>query len=171
VIKGILSFDWALWFFWIMATTWGWLLGGFILPGLTLVTSGFMIAVFQWFVLQGRISRPWRWIVATSIGWIGGYFITLFLLPQEFETLTGMIIGLTTGIAQWLILRRELHWAGWWIIFSVIGWTTGLTLLPGVMLTGTMAGALTGIALEVLLRHPKIKTIHTRTSSPNLLDL
>ena len=154
-----------------MATTWGWLLGGFILPGLTLVTSGFMIAVFQWLVLQGRISRPWRWIVATSIGWIGGYFITLFLLPRELETLTGMIIGLTTGIAQWLILRRELHWAGGWIVFSIIGWTTGLTLLPGIMLTGTMAGALTGIALEVLLRHPKLKTLHVQGTSPNLLDL
>ena len=68
-----------------------------------------------------------------------------------------LIIGLTVGIAQWVILRRELHWAGWWIIFSIIGWTTGLTLLPGVMLTGTMAGVLTGIALEILLRHPRLK--------------
>lgn len=154
-----------------MAVTWGWLLGGFILPGLTIVISGFMIGVFQWLVLQGRIVRPWHWIVATSIGWTAGYFFAFFMLPQELETLTGMTIGLTTGIAQWMVLRREFHWAGWWIIFSVIGWTTGLTLLPGVMLTGTMAGALTGIALEVLLRHPKLKTMHIQGTSPNLLDL
>ena len=171
MIKRILSFDWALWFFWIMATTWGWLLGGFILPGLTLLTSGFMIAVFQWLVFQGRISRPWNWIIATVIGWTAGYFIALFILPQELETLTGMIIGLTTGIAQWLILRRELHWAGWWIVFSAMGWTTGLTLLPGVMLTGTIAGALTGLALEILLRNPKRGPIHLQPSNINRHDL
>lgn len=164
MIKRILSFDWALWFFWIMATTWGWLLGSFF-SGLALVISGFMVAVFQWLVLQGRIARPWHWIVATSIGWIAGYFITLFLLPQEFEALEGMIIGLTTGFTQWLILRREFHWAGWWIIFSLIGWTTGLTLLPGILLTGTMAGALTGLCLEVLLRNPRPKRMVTGPSS------
>lgn len=165
MIKTILSFDWALWFFWIMAVTWGWLLGGFLLPGLTLVISGFMVGVFQWLVLQGRIAQPWRWIVATSIGWIAGYFLTLFLLPQGLEVFEGLILGLTTGTAQFLILRQEFHWAGWWIIFSIIGWTTGLTLLPGILLTGTMAGALTGLCLEILLRNPKPKAMITSPSS------
>jgi len=164
VITKILSFDWAVWFFWIMATTWGWLLGGFILPGLTLVISGFMVAVFQWLVLQGRVTRPWFWIIATSIGWIAGYLLTFYLLPKELEILTGMMLGLTTGVAQWIILRREFHWAGWWIIFSMIGWTTGLNLLPGILLTGTMAGAITGLCLEILLRNPKPKTIATSPS-------
>jgi len=159
VIRRVLSFDWALWFFWIMATTWGWLLGSLILPGVTMIIAGVLIGIFQWLVLQGRIANSWRWIAATSVGWIVGYLITLFLLPNEFEFLQGMVIGLTTGFAQWMILRQELHWAGWWIIFSVIGWTTGLTLLPGVLLTGTMAAALTGIALEILLRNPKSKTV------------
>ena len=153
-----------------MAVTWGWLLGGFILPGLTIVISGFMVGVFQWLVLQGRIVRPWHWIVATSVGWTAGYFLAFFILPQELETLTGMIIGLTTGIAQWMVLRREFHFAGWWIIFSIIGWTTGLTLLPGILLTGTMAGALTGLALEVLLRYPKLKTISSQASSSDSID-
>jgi hypothetical protein len=93
-------------------------LGGFILPGLALVTSGFMVAIFQWLVLQGRVPRPWRWIVTTTIGWIAGYLIAFYLLPPELETLTGMVIGLTTGIAQWIILRREVHWAGWWIVLA-----------------------------------------------------
>jgi hypothetical protein len=134
-----------------MATTLGWLLGGLILSGLTLVTSGFLVGIFQWLVLNGRIARPWRWIPATIAGWSLGYLISFFLLPQELE---GAVIGFTTGIAQWVILRREVRWSGWWIIFSLIGWTTGLNLLPGLMLTGTMAGALTGVCLEVLLRNP-----------------
>lgn len=143
-----------------MATTLGWLFGGLILPGLALVTSGILVGIFQWLVLQGRMHRPWRWIVATSAGWITGYLISFFALPQELQ---GTVIGLTTGIAQWTILRRTVQWSGWWIIFSMIGWATGLTLLPGVLLTGTMAGALTGIPLEILLRSPKRKGIPNGT--------
>src|SRR5512138_3790009 len=147
-----------------MATTWGWLLGNFLLSGLTLVISGFMVAVFQWLVLQGRVSRPWLWIITTTIGWTAGYLITFYLLPSELGSLTGMVIGLAAGIAQWIILRRELHWAGWWIVFSTIGWTTGLNLIPGIFSTGIMAGTLTGICLEVLLRSPKPKTIAAGSS-------
>jgi hypothetical protein len=159
VISKILSFDWALWFFWIMATTWGWLFGGLVIPGVAFVISGFLIGIFQWLVLQGRLTRPWLWILATSIGWVTGYFMSFFLVPPGLEVFEGIVIGLMTGIAQWIVLRREFHFAGWWIVFSIIGWVTGLTLLPGVFLTGTMAGALTGLALEILLRFPKPKPI------------
>jgi hypothetical protein len=154
VISKILSFNWALWFFWIMATTLGWLFGGLILPGLAIVTSGILVGIFQWLVLQGRILRPWRWIVATSLGWVAGYLISFYALPEELQ---GIVIGLTTGFAQWTVLRGTVQWSGWWIVFSVIGWTTGLTLLPGILLTGTMAGAFTGIPLEILLRFPNAK--------------
>jgi hypothetical protein len=159
VISGILSFDWALWFFWIMATTLGWLLGGFIFSGQTFIISGFLVGIFQWLVLQDRISRPWRWVVFTFSGWTVGYLITFFAIPREYEMINGMVIGSTTRIAQWMILRRELYWAGWWI---VIGLTTGLTLLPGVLLTGTMAGVLTGPVLVILLCHPKLTTSHAK---------
>lgn len=141
-----------------MATTLGWLLGRFILPGISLVTSGFLVSVFQWLVLQGRIFRPWRWIIATTLGWTSGYLIALFLLPPGLEVLEGLVIGLITGIAQWIILRSQVQWAGWWIIFSVIGWVTGLTLVPGILSTGTMAGSLTGLCLEILARFPKRAT-------------
>jgi hypothetical protein len=157
VISKILSFDWALWFFWIMATALGWFLGGLISSPLTIVISGFLVGIFQWLVLQGQITRPWRWIFSSFCGWIIGYPITFIGAFREFEIFDGAIIGLTVGIAQWVILRSELRWAGWWIIFSIVGWTTGLTLLPGVIITGTMAGVLTGIALEILLRHPRLK--------------
>jgi hypothetical protein len=140
-----------------MATTLGWFLGGLISSLLTFVIAGFLIGVFQWLVLQGRIARPWRWIYYSFFGWTIGYFITMFGVLREFEVFDGAIIGLTVGFAQWMILRSELRWAGWWIIFSIIGWTTGMTLLPGIMLTGTMAGVLNGIALEILLRHPILK--------------
>jgi hypothetical protein len=166
VISVILSFDWALAFFWIMATTLGWFLGELIPGGLSFAVAGLLIGVFQSLVLQGRIGGTWRWMVSTFSSWTLAYFIFFFWLPREMDILDGAILGLAVGIAQWLILRRELRWAGWWIIFSVMGWVTGLTLLPGALLTGTMAGALTGLALEILLRHPRPGTIGDRSSGP-----
>jgi hypothetical protein len=148
-----------------MATTLGWLLGSFLLPGVALVTSGILVSVFQWFVLQGRIARPWRWIIVTSVGWFAGYLIAFLLVPQELNFFEGMIIGLAAGLAQWIVLRREVNWAGWWILFSMIGWTTGITLMPGLLLTGTMAGALTGFFLEILLRFSKSKAAAASISS------
>jgi hypothetical protein len=154
VVSKILALNWALWFFWIMATTVGWFLGGLIFSNLAFITSGFAVGIFQWLVLQGHIAHPWRWVVATIAGWTAGYFAVFFGIPQEFATLHGLVMGLTTGLAQWIVLRHELNWSGWWIVFSGIGWTTGLTLFPGVMLTGTLVGVLTGLPLIVLLRVP-----------------
>ena len=161
----ILSFDWALWFQWIMATTLGWILGGLFFSGIPLIASGVAASILQWLVLQGRLSRPWRWVLASTAGWTAGYIFIILALPDELGFLSGVVLGLAVGLAQWLILRAELYWAGWWIVFSVMGWTTGLTLLPGFLLTGTMAGSFTGIALEVLTRSPKPKPVQDPEST------
>lgn len=149
------SLDWALWFLWIMATTLGWVLGRFLLPNISFVTIGIGMGVLQWLVLQHRLRKAWRWIIATTLGWLLGSTLILASLPEGMDFLAGVIIGITTGTAQWLVLRNELYWAGWWIVISVIAWTTGMALLPGVMLTGVMAGAITGLALILLIRFPK----------------
>lgn len=150
-----LSLDWALWFLWIMATTLGWILGRFLLPNLAFVTVGIGLAILQWLVLQHRIRKSWRWMVATALGWLLGSTLILAFPPEGMDFLAGIIIGITTGTAQWLVLRSELDWAGWWIVISVVAWTTGMALLPGVMLTGVMAGAISGLALILLIRFPK----------------
>lgn len=59
------------------------------------------------------------WVIATTIGgiifgaWIFGnedYFSFIFM--------TGLIIG----VAQWLILRHYIPYAGWWILATFLGW-------------------------------------------------
>jgi len=56
------TFDWVLWFQWMMATTLGWFLGGILVPGIGLLTSGIGIGVFQSFILVGWFERSWRWM-------------------------------------------------------------------------------------------------------------
>ena len=151
-----LVFDWVFWFQWLMATSLGWVLGRFLLPNLAFVIIGVALGVLQWITLQQRLRHAWRWIVATAVGWSLGSGIILFFMPNVMDFIAGVVIGITTGTAQWMILRREIHWAGWWIVINVVAWTTGLALLPGILLTGILAGLVTGTALALLFQAPKL---------------
>ena len=151
------SFDWYFWFQWMMATTAGWILGRFLLPNLAMVVIGVGIGVLQFFVLQFKIRRAWRWIVATVLGWTVGSALIFLFVQDGADFLAGLFIGSSLGVAQWMILKQEVNWSAWWIIISIVGWTTGIGLLPGIFLTGVLAGAITGIAIELLFRFPKMK--------------
>lgn len=154
MIKNILSFDWQLWFYWILATTLGWIFGGTLFTGLSSIGSGFLIGIFQWLVLLGRFPRSWRWLPATTLGWLCGYLLVIVIDKPEFGILNGAVLGLAVGFAQWITLRNIFHWAILWIFLSGMAWITGFSLMPGVLSTGSLAGAISGLAMELLLRNP-----------------
>ena len=147
-------FDWFLWFLWIMATAWGWIVGRILFPAVYLVAGGVGVAAFQWLVLQHRFSRSWRWLAYTAAGWATGALLALALGEFEAGFFPGLFVGSAAGLAQWLILRREVRWAGWWIPISAAGWSTGLSMALAPLLAGVLAGAMTGIALMLLLSYP-----------------
>jgi hypothetical protein len=149
------GFDWYLWFLWIMATTLGWAAPQLILPSIGPLAAGLTIGIMQWFVIRDRFKDSWRWILATGIGWAIGVSFVLFVIPGELGYLYGILVGLTTGFAQWLILRSEVFLSGWWIVISLIGWFTGLSMLPGLLTTGSLPGLMTGVAIELLFMNPK----------------
>ena len=149
-------FDSVLWFEWIMATTMGWLIGSLLFAGLAFLISGYVVALSQFFVLNQHIHKAWRWIIASGLGWTAGWFVSYLLVPKELDVLSSLVLGLALGVAQWWILRKEFAWAGWWIPLSILGWTAGISLLPGIFSTGALAGAVPGAALALLVRHPKL---------------
>lgn len=146
------TMDWALWFYWIMATTLGWLLGSLLFNGIPVIISGAVIAAFQWTVLYKRIHKAWRWAIYSSLGWIASYTLFVLFLAPNMGFFLGPLIGVVIGFMQWLLLRKEFDWAGWWIIISTLAWTTGLTIMPGLLTSGALPGALTGLVLVILFR-------------------
>jgi hypothetical protein len=146
------SLDWAFWFYWIMASTLGWLAGSLFFSAIPIVISGVAIAAFQWAVLYKRIQKAWRWAIFSSLAWIVGYILFVVSLPGEMGYLLGPLLGGMIGIVQWIILRKELDWTGWWLIVSILAWTTGLTVMPGLLSSGALPGALTGLTLVILFR-------------------
>ena len=124
------AFDTAFWFQWIMATSLGWLLGSLVFPNLSSVSAGVGVGVLQWPVLYRRFPQAWRWPLVTAIAWIAGYVLIFVAVPDDLHLLfSGLLLGLIVGLGQWLILRREVRWAGWWLVITPIAWITGLPLI------------------------------------------
>jgi hypothetical protein len=74
----------------------------------------------------------------------------------------GASVGAGFGIAQWMLIRKRVHRAGWWVLASAVGWTVGAAVASATLLTvnnavGTVAGlgsikVAVGIAQWIFLR-------------------
>jgi len=158
------SFDWILWLKWILVTTLGWAVG--LALGIEFVI-GAAVGILQWIVLRPLVREDGWWIPASAAGWAGGAaLVTLVLRPQS-PVLGPVVIGAGIGVAQWLVLRWQVYRAWWWILLSTLGWTLGMLGLLGASLVGAVAGAVTGFALELLLRHRRPKA-EDHAASPSL---
>ena len=124
---------------------------------------------FQWFVLRERIAGAGLWTLASALG---------FGLAMAIDTgdnyamtgvLLGSIFGVVGGILQWLILRRKVARAGWWLLANLLGSLAGaigiliavpigeagnwgLAIITFGLVFGAGNGAITGGALVWLLR-------------------
>ena len=87
-----------------------------------------------------------KWILATTLGWALGWIVSEFA------------VGLTVGLAQWLVLRDRLAQSRWWILASTAGWAAGRALAGAVIPTGNPVliggtiGAILGITQFLVLR-------------------
>lgn len=147
-----LGIDWTFLFSWLMATTVGWVMGGFLAAGVALLVTGAAIGVLQWIPLEKRLPQAGRWIIATWAGWALAQVELIMFNPGQNRFITGVVVGLLVGIAQWLLLRNHVRWAAWWVVMNVVAWTSGFALLPGFFTTGMVPGLITGMTLDLLLR-------------------
>jgi hypothetical protein len=112
-----------------------------------------------------------RWVLASAVGGVMGgamgvgVIIFMFLMAlggtefgsvfvASFGTVFGIVVGALIGIAQWLVLRRHISQAGWWVLASTAGGAMGGAVsFLGIMTVGgaeaeavVKAGASVGIA-------------------------
>lgn len=93
------------------------------------IVSGLVLGGIQWFLLRRYFEWPLAWIGASVIGYIvvdgwssiADYWITpstaMFVVPGA-----AIVAGVLLGTMQWVILRREVYRAGWWIVASGLSW-------------------------------------------------
>jgi len=167
---------------WVVANVVGWLIGFAACEWLqsflsTVFVDGLVIGsavgISQWLVLRRRIPSTGWWIVLTIVSFGVGKALAVALLPDAAtlpaDVLTGAIIGAVVGIAQWLVLRRSVSSAAWWVPATAAAWAVGWSAIGAAegatdrstltqYLVGGVgaaaAGLITAIALIWLLRSP-----------------
>ncbi len=143
------------------------------------IISGLFLGLAQWLVLRPYFTRSSQWIFNHASGWVVGYGLGLLVVQLFSQTPLGMLLGFVSfgvivALFQYPVLRREVPRLGLWILVNVVGWTLGAYLsqlaaglffqhvlptpftgvLVGVGITGLVAGAITGVALILILRQP-----------------
>lgn len=142
--------------------------------------AGFLVGLAQWFVLRKYFNGVSDWIWSAGASWAVGYALGLLIINGLTGTgLDGFIgyilFGAIVALVQWPILRREIPNVWMWILANVIGWTAGFfisqlaldiffngpaidpiastSVISGV--SGLIAGAITGVALILIVRQPE----------------
>ena len=130
------------------------------------VGSGFMVGVLQWLVLRRQVAGVGWWVVASAAGWVvlmvmtwlgsvgaraimvgaAGMIVGVGVLAGVVAG--GAVGGFVVGVLQWLVLRRQVARASWWVVATVVGQVT-MAVMAGVMrVFGSVGGVVGGVAGE-----------------------
>ena len=173
---------WGDWGWWLLACIVGFMLG-FVVANATFgfgapagIVIGVSLGIAQWLVLRRYIARAGWWVLASIVGLAVGFGVcAAVLFADDFAddvgfamagAVAGTVIGASLGIAQWLVLRRHVARAGWWVLASAVGVATfetvdfAMSFDPGgAFIVGVAVyGAITGGVLVWLLRQPALET-------------
>jgi hypothetical protein len=140
--------DWSLALRWVVATSVGWVIGFAICEALNATLDflahpptdgaviGIAIGIGQWLALDHRINRSRWWILASIVGFgVGkevGDLVAQAGSGAVGSGLAGLALGTSLGSAQWLVLRRYVEAARWWIVASAIAWAIGWSIIASV---------------------------------------
>ena len=126
---------------------------------------GLLTGFVQYRMLRSYLPRIGGWVLLTAAGWLTGLLLiaTSYRLkwidPTIYFDVVFFLMGLSIGVAQWLLLRQRLPRAGWWIAANLAGWglvaliTTGNTIGSyGLMILGLFPACVTAGMLALLLQ-------------------
>ena len=142
---------------------------------LIVIILGLAGGLMQWLVLRRRIAGTGWWVPASTLGFPVALVMAegaMRLVGIPSPILLGVLFGILSGILPWLVLRRQVARAGWWVpahlLGSLVGGAMGIVAFHVMALIGFYQfpwaaagamfgaglGAITGITLVWLLRQP-----------------
>ncbi len=105
------------------------------LGGLPLAAVVF--GVCQWLVLRKYVRHSAWSVVAAAVGLTVGYLVGFVLADGGVDFVLGAaLMGIGSGVAQWIVLRRQYQRAGWWVAASGAGFTIGAVVAVGIAIAG-----------------------------------
>lgn len=189
-----------------MDATLGILLSALLVVIGSTILEGAAVGYGQWLVLRRLIPElRWQsWLVATAIGafiaWTLGMIPSTLMNLAESSSATasaggvdmgigvmlllavgmGLVLGPILAWPQWLVLRRYLDRAIWWIPANALAWAAGMaiifaasssvsegsltwvivaTVLVSLMIAGAAVGAIHGLALLWMVHNQQAETV------------
>jgi hypothetical protein len=135
---------------------------------------GLTVGIMQWLVLRRFVSQAGLWILATTAGLVIGRLMWTavekpvyglighpLIVGDPFSIMSlisTVAFGATTGLLQWLVLRRQFSHAGWWLLVSPVAWGAGSLairqspdMVTDLIVVGAVYGAITALAVVLLL--------------------
>lgn len=146
------------WFCWVVASTLGWamgfptadailrvlgvrVLGEAVVDEIVIFTLlGALPGILQWRLLRWRLPQAGWWVLASALG--GALIGTVASTVRVVDPTAGVVLaGASFGILQWLVLRRHIARAGWWLLASPIGWAVGALVVRAADRVGVFGAA------------------------------
>ena len=146
------------------------------------ITAGLVIltlpAILQWLVVRRWVPQAGWWIGASAVGNFLGFFPIGWginrLDPSPYASTVAvfaafLLSGAVAGGMEWLVLRRWVWQAGWWVlarsigsygaiyVFAFVTKGADVRFFLGGLTSGAASGVVAGLALALLLRNPKMK--------------
>jgi len=105
------------------------------LGGLPLAATVFGLC--QWLILRRYAQRSAWGIVGAAIGLTLGYLGGFLIADGGADFVVGFaLMGIGSGLAQWLVLRQRYMRSGWWAAASGAGFTIGAVVAVGIAVAG-----------------------------------
>lgn len=185
---------WGFWLRWVLANAIGFGVGAFLAISVSYtlfprntfdvvigvsfgILFGAVGGLAQWLAMRRWITGINLWVPASALSFVIATGIVAGIGQQVASNalafLFATIFGVTSGLMQWLILRRQGVSLGWWLAATILGSLLGIAFgIPAINAMragsygiatlfgfgaafGTGLSVTTGGALDWLLRHPK----------------
>ncbi len=103
------------------------------------------------FWVQWVLTNIVGWSGGAILGWIGGT-VVYQSVRSHFMALTifGFAVGASVGIMQWLVLRRRVYRAGWWVLATATGSAVGAAV--GSVFGTSIGAALLGVVSVAIMQ-------------------
>jgi hypothetical protein len=104
---------------------------------LGIVLLGIALGIAQAVILRPYLHRTRAWALTTATClWLGGSLAELAAFSGiaigPSLALSALLLGPGCGFLQWLILRKEVARAGWWVLVQTLGWVVVFAVAAGV---------------------------------------
>ena len=143
----------AFWFLWVLASALGWAVG-FPIADAILTVLGEVVAdevvifgllgalpgLLQWLLLRRHLPQAGRWVLASTLA--GALIGAVASSVRVVDPAAGYAVaGASFGILQWLVLRRHVSHAGWWLLASPVGWAVSVPVVRAADRVGVFGAA------------------------------